>query len=314
MESPITWVLKNETKEIRDLFNPNVQSDIVFSQSDAIDRDVKNIFRRATNIRDREENYTIFRWLLRVLREEMDSFNTQLTFPMPPFGPLSVPYIEIFSVINDKDANYVIQHLTNGDKTSFKRFVKGILAEQLHLGEFNPRDYNNNNNPNATRCPAFQGVIEYNIVNQYPNEAREIYAQQMRNQQTAYGSNNGNGRDLEFDRPDWFTKEIEHDFKKNVTWLNKPSDLDAESAVMKHCVSTYKNACRYFRSVIFAIKTNSGLSTLEIVVEDDRTGLLRINQHKAINNKPPHEENIKVGEEFLAAVNNESKKIARQKI
>lgn len=279
--NPMSWLLKNKPKEVRDLYDPTAITNIIFSPIEEINRSILDTFHLVDA--NREDGFIAFSWTLRVLQEERNTFDERIIFPANPFGPLSCPHIEFLPALFDAFGNPQTQLLSNGNKTSLKRFAKNVIDEQLGLGD---REQNRN----------FRKTLEFRILEQYPNEVREIVLDRRRADAGPSGSDS-----KVFPRPHWFTPEIEKEFHHRVTWLPTPADLSYEGEVMQHCVGSYKNSCRNGHSVIFNVTTPAGRSTMEIR-NDFRGSELYINQHRAKGNKVPPEENIKLGNEFLEKV------------
>lgn len=279
--NPMSWLLKNKPKEVRDLYDPTAITNIIFSPIEEINHSILDTF-HLVNANSKDE-FIAFSWTLRVLQEERNTFDERIIFPANPFGPLSCPHIEFLPALFDSFGYPQTQLLSNGNKTSLKRFAKNVIDEQLGLGD---REQNRN----------FRKTLEFRIFEQYPNEVREIVLDRRRADAGPSGSDS-----KVFPRPHWFTPEIEKEFHHRVTWLPTPADLSYEGEVMQHCVGSYKNSCRNGHSVIFNVTTPAGRSTMEIR-NDFRGSELYVNQHRAKGNKVPPEENIKLGEEFLKRV------------
>lgn len=279
--NPMSWLLKNKPKEVRNLYDPTAITNIIFSPIEEINHSILDTFHLVNA--NSEDEFIAFSWTLRVLQEERNTFDERIIFPANPFGPLSCPHIEFLPALFDSFGHPQTQLLSNGSKTSLKRFAKNVIDEQLGLGD---RDQNRN----------FRKTLEFRILEQYPNEVREIVLDRRR---AAAGPS---GSDTKvFPRPHWFTPEIEKEFHHRVTWLSTPADLSYEGEVMQHCVGSYKNSCRNGHSAIFNVTTPAGRSTMEIR-NDFRGSELYVNQHRAKGNKVPPEENIKLGNEFLEKV------------
>ena len=283
--NPMSWLLKNKPKEVRDLYDPTAITNIIFSPIEEINRSILDTFHLVNA--NSEDGFIAFSWTLRVLQEERNKFDERIIFPANPFGPLSCPHIEFLPALFDGFGYPQTQLLSNGNKTSLKRFAKNVIDEQLGLGD---REQNRN----------FRKTLEFRILEQYPNEVREIVLARRRAAAEVFPHPSGSDPKV-FPRPHWFTPEIEKEFHHRVTWLPTPADLSYEGEVMQHCVGSYKNSCRNGHSVIFNVTTPAGRSTMEIR-NDFRGSELYVNQHRAKGNKVPPEENIKLGNEFLEKV------------
>ena len=285
--NPMSWLLKNKPKEVRDLYDPDAITNIIFSPIEEINRSIIDAFHLVNA--NSEDGFIAFSWTLRVLQEERNNFNERIIFPANPFGPLSCPHIEFLPALFDSFGQSRTHLLSNGNKTSLKRFAKNVIDEQLGLGD---REQNRN----------FRKTLEFRILEQYPNEVREIVLARRRADAEVFPRPSGSGLDSKvFPRPHWFTPEIEKEFHRRVTWLSTSADLSYEGEVMQHCVGSYKNSCRNGHSAIFNVITPAGRSTMEIR-NDFRGSELYVNQHRAVRNSPPPEENIKLGNEFLEKV------------
>ena len=96
----------------------------------------------------------------------------------------------------------------------------------------------------------------------------------------------------------------------SVTQLMRQAELDAESAEMNNCVSTYATTCRRGRSLIFAVRDRSGRSLSNLELSIQRQGFqkfsIQVVQHVGSNNRAPGKAAIEMVEAFMVYLKSEA--------
>jgi hypothetical protein len=79
----------------------------------------------------------------------------------------------------------------------------------------------------------------------------------------------------------------------SIRLLNTPAALVAEGSEMSHCVGTYVGMAEAGKCLIYAIRTRSGRSTLELSPQGD------VMQHRGRGNSPPPAANTKLVDHWV---------------